>query len=47
MNSAATDICKQVNKKVWVYPAFMGVCGGIIGTFGSNLGLVCFRKLRH
>lgn len=39
MSQNNTDICRQVNKREWAYPALLGVCGGLLGTFSSNLGI--------
>ena len=39
MNSQYLTICERVNKKPWVTPTIFGICGGIVGSVTSNLGL--------
>ncbi len=39
MNSSYQTICEKVNKKTWITPALLGICGGVVGSVGSNLSL--------
>ena len=37
MHSTNLSIYRQINKKPWVAPTLLGLIGGVVGSFGSNL----------